>query len=193
MNPLIYKALQQFVLDVHDADTWDEIVARAHATSRAETDFHRVNGSGLSHLVAVAAEITEQDTREMLEAAARNWIMRHADQVTDRLVRANSASFGFNAERNVHHFHNGIGMIFPALRPPVLFWRVESPMQSRLEYVWHRDEFAGFLLGLLSGVAGCFDERMQVTEVPQPAAAEGQPSSSIFLAVLDVAEQRTAA
>ncbi|MBP8275041.1 MAG: heme NO-binding domain-containing protein [Acidobacteria bacterium] len=193
MNALIYKSLQQFVLDMHDFDTWDLIVGKAHASSTAENSFQRVNGSGMSHLVNVAAAVTERDINEMLEAAGRNWVTRNATQVAERLTRLNRASFGDGTERDVTQFHNGIGMIFPALRPPVLNFLAETPHKGRLQYTWHRDAFAPFVLGLLTGIAECFDKRLTVTALPMPPKPKGETrDTSLFAATIVVATSAAA-
>lgn len=185
MNALIYKALQQFVLDEHDADAWDQIVAKAHATSQAESAFQRVNGSGMTHLVEVAAGVTEREEPELLESAGRHWVMRNAKQVTERLARASGASFGVGVEKDVPQFHTGIGMIFPSLRPPVLDCQFETPHKARMQYVWHRDAFTPFILGLLSALATCFDERLQIQALPVVRRHSRDPRPvSEFVAIL---------
>lgn len=162
VNGLIYKAVQQFVLDNHSVDTWDQVVAKAHLTSTAETAFQRVNGSALTHLVEIVAELIEQPLDTMLESAGRHWVLRNAEQVGERLTRTNRASYGMGAVRDVPQFQTGIGMIFPALKPPVLHCRVESPTRGIFDYPLTSSHFTPFVLGLLSGVALCFDERLKI-------------------------------
>lgn len=192
MTALIYKALQQYVLDSRDSDTWDQIVGKAHATSRAETAFQRVNGSELGHLIAVAATTTEVDSAEMLEAAGKNWVMRNAEQVAERLSRINGASFAEAEARGLRQFHNGIGMVFPSLRPPVLLCQWRGDDQARFEFHWARESYGPFLLGLLAGLASCFDDRLTIQAIPGKPGPTHGPSTTEFVASLTVGAENAA-
>lgn len=184
MNALIYKAVQHYVLESHDYDMWDQIVAKAHATSRAESEFQRVNGSGIVHLAQVAADAIEADPNEMLRQAGTHWVIRNRAQVAERMKRANGASFTDAEERGMLQFQNGIGMVFPALRPPVMLWRIESTTRARLRYVWNRDAFGPFVQGLLQGLAQCFDERLEITAVPREPGHFTMNPATDFIAVI---------
>ena len=184
MNALIYKAVQHLVMENHDPDTWDEIVAKAHATSRAETAFQRVSGSGIAHLIDVAAAKLESAPEEMLSQAGQHWVTRNQAQVAERMRRANGASFADAGEKGMLQFQNGIGMVFPAMRPPVMLWQIESDSRARLRYVWHRDAFGAFVHGLLLGLANCFDERLQITSIPHAQGRFTMHPASDFVAEL---------
>lgn len=184
MNALIYKAVQQLVLEQHSADTWDEIVVKAHATSSAESAYQRVSGNGIQHLIDVASATLETAPAEMLAHAGEHWVMRNEAQVTDRMRRATGASFTDTSERGMRQFQNAVGMVFPALRPPVMLWKLESEARAHVRYVWHRDAFSGFVQGLLTGLARCFDPRLQITPLPMTPGHFTMHAASDFVAEL---------
>lgn len=161
MYGMVNKALQSLITQEYGEEAWESI------KKAAGVDVHHfVSNDGYADevtfdLVKAASKILHAESKDLLFAFGRHWVLNTAQQEYGQLM----SSGGLDVRSfllYLPNFHTRIKLIFPHLIPPDFTCTDVTESSLRLHYRSHRVGLASFVSGLLYGLGEFYNTPVRV-------------------------------
>ncbi len=152
MYGLVNKAVQSFVVENHDEETWEALKAKAGITDEAFVSMQSYPDDVTYQLVGAASEMMEVPAADILESFGHFWIKFAMDEGYGHLLdMAGNSLIAFL--QNLNHMHTNIAQTYTKLQPPYFKCEQLSENEAVVYYSSKRPGLAPFVVGLLKGLA----------------------------------------
>lgn len=152
MHGLINRALQNFVTDIHGAQTWTRVAALAGLDPPGFEAMLSYDDAMTGRVIAAASRVLERPSDDLLEDLGTYLVTHPRLDAIRRLMRFGGAGFA-DFLQALNELEARIRLALPELDPPGLSLRRETRNAYRLRCRWTHPWAAPVLIGLLRAMA----------------------------------------
>jgi len=180
MYGLVNKAVRDMLIEKHGMSRWEEICRRAGCPSDEFLPLKSYPDDWTYRIIRSASELLDVPEGELLEELGVYWIRFTANEGYGDLMDLFGRDFR-SCLRNLDQMHDRMGALMPELQPPKFRVFDSGPREILVEYTSKRRDLAPMVLGILKGLGRKFNERIEVSLMPEDHGDHTRAFRVIFL------------
>jgi hypothetical protein len=173
MYGMINEAIRSMVIEKFDVIAWEEIVADCGLNYNTFKSFEQYDDSITGDLVASISKKTKVEPIIILEDFGRHWIKFASNSEYSSILDAFATS-PVDLIRSLDGLHTRLQITFDNLKSPS-FWVDRINDNKIIVYYSSQRELPleFFVIGLIHGIFGLFDQVCEVKLIPSPDKEKG--------------------
>ena len=161
MYGIVNQAIQGLVQENFGNESWQAIKKLTGIENEYFLSNESYEDDITYELVAVASEVLQLSTTEILRSFGEYWILKTGYERYGDLMKAGGANL-FDFICNLPNFHGRIMLIYPNLSPPEFVVEKIGNDELKLHYYSSRQGLTEFVFGLLQGLSKMFNEPVEI-------------------------------
>ena len=157
MYGIVNQSFRHMIVDDYGIEKWEEI----KKSSGIEIDYflsdYSYEDNVTYELIGAAVEVLKKDASSILEDFGKYWILNTGNKKYGELMKAGGSTF-IEFMKNLPNFHARIMLIYKDIRPPEFRVEISEKNKITLHYYSERNGLTHFVIGLMHGIAGMFNE-----------------------------------
>lgn len=163
MYGLVNRAIKGCVVEQFGEPTWLKIQEKSKTNASHYVTMNSYPDELTFNIIAVACEVLEVETKTLLHAFGRHWVLNTANREYGHLMEFSGADLR-TFLINLDQMHEQVAITFANLRQPS-FSLEEKDGETLLHYRSERTGLTEFVVGLLQGLSEHFNEPLDVSLV----------------------------
>jgi hypothetical protein len=161
---MINHAIQEFLVQRYGDAVWQQVKRRAAPDISDFLTMEQYPDEVTVNMVGIAAELTGDETAEVLDAIGEYWIRFAERSGYGDLLHVIGTTLP-EALTNLDNMHARVGLIFPDLKPPT-FWCTDLREHSLvLHYQSEREGLDRMIPGTVRGLAAMLNTTASVEQI----------------------------
>ncbi len=168
MYGLVNKAVEKFVLENYDEETWEQIKKEANIEEESFISMQSYSDDVTYNLVGAASKLLSIDANVILELFGKYWIKFSMLEGYSHLIQLAGNSFP-EFVKNLDNMHSHIAQSYTELQPPSFQCQEVDHETIEVIYSSHRPGLMTFVKGLFLGLGEHFKIDIQIEHVGEIA------------------------